>query len=222
MNQGSAGGPGGGGQSLFQSSQVAQFFPTCVWIHRLARPAELNAALLGQLATIRAVEPSKAKAKGTWQSAGDLHRRPGFETLAQAAMAAGQGVVGFLQWKCEGLEITNLWANINFEAYAHHQHNHPNNHLSGVYYAKAAPGAGDIIFYDPRPQAHLMEPAVVAYTPPTVAMHRFKPEEGLLLLFPSWLEHSVDPNLSGQERVSLAFNFTLRGRIGLESGEVVL
>lgn len=222
MQQQAAGGAPPQDRQLFQSTEVAQLFPSCLWIHRLAAAPALNAVLLREIEAVRQVEPSRAKAKGTWQSAGDLHRRPAFRPLAEAAMAAARGVVGFLRWKHEGLEITNLWANINYEAYAHHHHHHPNNHVSGVYYAKAAPGAGDIVFHDPRPQAHLMEPAVTAYTPATSAKHSFKPEEGLMLLFPSWLEHSVDPNESGRERVSFAFNLTLRGRIGLESGEVTL
>ncbi len=211
-----------GQPSPFLATEVAQLFPTCIWLHRLNDAAALNAALLAALAPIRANEPSRAKAEGTWQSAGDLHRRPPFAHLAQAMMTASQGVTSFLQWRFEGLEITNLWANINFGHYAHHLHHHPNNHISGVYYAKAAEGAGDILFYDPRPQAHLMEPDVKVFNPANSAMHRFKPEEGLMLLFPSWLEHSVEPNLSGEERVSLAFNVTLRGRIGRESGEVLL
>lgn len=211
-----------GQTSPFLATEVAQLFPTCVWLHRLHDAAALNHALLAALAPIRASEPSRAKAEGTWQSAGDLHRRPPFAPLAQAAMVAAQGVSNFLQWRFEGLEITNLWANVNFGHYAHHNHHHPNNHVSGVYYAKAAAGAGDILFYDPRPQAHLMEPDVATFTPANSAKHRFTPEEGLMLLFPSWLEHSVEPNLSGEERVSLAFNLTLRGRIGRESGEVQL
>ena len=35
---------------------------------------------------------------------------------------------------------------------------------------------------------------------------RIKPEEGMLVLFPSWLTHSVDPNMSSDERVVISFN----------------
>ncbi len=207
--------------SPFLATEVAHLFPTCVWLHRLSGAAELNRRLQAALTPLRA-EPSRAKGAGTWQSRGDLHRQPGFEALAKAALTAGRGVCSFLRWRYEGLEITNLWANVNFDDYGHHYHHHPNNHLSGVYYLEAAPGAGDILFYDPRPQAHVMEPDVEAFTPATSGKHRYTAEPGLMLLFPSWLEHSVEPNQSGRERISLAFNLTLRGRIGRESGEVIL
>ena len=36
-----------------------------------------------------------------------------------------------------------------------------------------------------------------------------KPEDGLLVLFPSYLEHSVNPNLSNSKRIVISFNITL-------------
>lgn len=209
-------------QSQFLRSEVVHLFPTCVWCHWLVAADRMNCRILDSLESVRAVEPSRSKAEGAWQSAGDLHRREAFAPLAKAMLAAAGRVAGFLRWQCEGLEITNLWANMNFGKHAHHQHTHPNNHISGVYYAQAEERCGDILFYDPRPQAHLMEPQIAEFTPPTMGQYRFKPEAGMMLLFPSWLEHSVEPNLSGRPRVSLAFNVVLRGRIGRESGEAVL
>ena len=32
------------------------------------------------------------------------------------------------------------------------------------------------------------------------------PRSGLLILFPSFLPHSVNPNLSEEERISISFN----------------
>ncbi len=34
---------------------------------------------------------------------------------------------------------------------------------------------------------------------------------GTLLLFPAWLAHSVDPNESAEERVSVSFNMMFPG-----------
>ena len=36
-----------------------------------------------------------------------------------------------------------------------------------------------------------------------------KPEEKLLIVFPSWLPHSVEPNDIDEERISLSFNYIL-------------
>ena len=40
----------------------------------------------------------------------------------------------------------------------------------------------------------------------------YKSHDGLLLIFPSWLQHSVQPNRSNDFRVSLAFNMGYRSK----------
>ena len=35
---------------------------------------------------------------------------------------------------------------------------------------------------------------------------RFDPEVGMMLVFPSWLQHFVDPFFGENERISIAFN----------------
>ncbi|MEM7467528.1 MAG: putative 2OG-Fe(II) oxygenase [Pseudomonadota bacterium] len=34
-----------------------------------------------------------------------------------------------------------------------------------------------------------------------------EPKEGMMLIFPSYLTHMVEPHLSDDERISLSFNF---------------
>ena len=35
------------------------------------------------------------------------------------------------------------------------------------------------------------------------------PKENMLLVFPSWVPHAVETNLSDEDRISLSFNFIL-------------
>ena len=37
-----------------------------------------------------------------------------------------------------------------------------------------------------------------------------EPKENLLIVFPSWVLHAVETNLSDEERISLSFNFDLK------------
>ena len=37
-------------------------------------------------------------------------------------------------------------------------------------------------------------------------MYRIEPKENMLLYFPGWLEHEVEPNNSNEERISISFN----------------
>ncbi|MFQ5936552.1 MAG: tetratricopeptide repeat protein [Acidiferrobacterales bacterium] len=84
-------------------------------------------------------------------------------------------------------------------------HNHPGGWVSGVYYAKlptvvdssAAEHAGWIEFGRPPEEFH------GGARPPVKLI---KPQEGLLLLFPSYLYHQTVPYQSDEERVSIAFD----------------
>lgn len=40
-------------------------------------------------------------------------------------------------------------------------------------------------------------------------------------MFPSWLEHSVEPNESGADRLSFNFNIMLKRDIGFEPGKII-
>jgi uncharacterized protein (TIGR02466 family) len=42
------------------------------------------------------------------------------------------------------------------------------------------------------------------------AIAKIRPEEGKLLLFPSYLHHGVDENLSEEERIVISFNVIVR------------
>lgn len=135
-----------------------------------------------------------------------------------AIVGALTGVVDFLEIKHQGLVITNCWANISRRGASHHHNTHPNNLLSGVYYVRVPENAARIVFEDPRPQAHIMIPAYKCYTQQNAAQHPFDVAEGQMLVFPSWLSHSVEEHESEEERTSIAFNCVPNGRLGYESG----
>ena len=78
--------------------------------------------------------------------------------------------------------------------------------LSGVYYPSVPDNSGEIVFTDPRIQAYIITLPVSRKTGFTSRQIRRTPSEGEFILFPSWLEHSVEMNKSDKERVSVAFN----------------
>jgi uncharacterized protein (TIGR02466 family) len=103
-------------------------------------------------------------------------------------------------------EITGLWVNVAAPGGAVRMHHHPNNFLSGVYYVQVQEGADSINFHDPRPQAAVVRPPVTELTAYNTDQVVVRAEEGDLLIFPSWLPHSVDPNRSDRARISASFN----------------
>ena len=108
------------------------------------------------------------------------------------------------------LVIKECWANVN-ERYAYNQpHTHANALLSGAYYVQVPPGhCGHLVLIDPRSQPWVLQPEYAERNIANTPMQRLPPEAGRLVVFPSWLEHSVEQNLSGGERVSMSFNVDL-------------
>ena len=207
---------------MFSKAEILQLFPTCVWRYELADAGRLNAELTAVLDEIRASTPSRGKNPGSWQSPGDLHSRAEFRELTEAIVQALERVMDYLQIKHKGLTITNCWANVTKDGASHHAHSHPNNLLSGVYYVSAPENSAKIVFEDPRPQAHVMIPAYKSYTPQNTARQPFEAAEGVMLIFPSWLEHLVEEHKCERERISIAFNAVPKGRLGYESGQLDL
>ena len=117
------------------------------------------------------------------------------------------GIRGNLSWTLIG------WYNTNRYGDHHAPHTHPRSYLSGTYYVQVPPppaslgdpGArpGSISFYDPRAAANM----VTAGTESDArAAHTVLPSAGLLMMWPSGLQHYVHPNLSQENRVSISFN----------------
>ncbi len=85
----------------------------------------------------------------------------------------------------------------------------------GVYYVQASSESGRIFFTDPRTRAQVLQPHLDPNQPrlqDAWSEVYFQPIEGRLVLFPAWLVHEVEPNMSDAEgpdadRISVSFNF---------------
>jgi uncharacterized protein (TIGR02466 family) len=191
-------------------SDVLSLFPTLVWKFDLEPEARrsVNAKILEALETLRPSpdEPASARAPRGWQSHQELHTRPELSELAACIQEAAAAILRFLRVGYDACEITGCWVNCNPPGASHRMHSHPNNYLSGVYYVRVGPGADTINFHDPRVQTGIIRPPVTELTAATTDQVVVKVTTGTLLLFPAYLQHSVDANESGEERISVSFN----------------
>ena len=99
------------------------------------------------------------------------------------------------------------WLNINssFDWNEVHSHQDDGVLLSGVYYAKVPENSGNIRLYDPRTN-HSKNLYDKYYNEGKGNYLTVAPKDQMLLFFPPWLPHMVEPNLSGTERISVGFN----------------
>jgi uncharacterized protein (TIGR02466 family) len=190
-----------------QASDVIPMFPSLVW--KISLEPELrdviDARILGTLDELRRHLPALEAGRG-WQSEQTLHEREEFRELASCALQGARSILRFLRIGVEAIEITGCWATVLAKGAVHKAHSHPNNYLSGVYYLRVHPGADTISFHDPRRQAHVIRPPVIELTAENTDQVVVRVTNGTLLMFPSYLEHSVDGNASGEERISVSFN----------------
>ena len=113
-------------------------------------------------------------------------RLPGIEAVLKFARSQA----GRLLEIAPGSLRCGFWLNAMEPAQSTSRHSHDENNelLSGVYYVTAPRDSGDVVFHDDGSKT------------------RICPLAGLMLLFPPDLPHSVEPNMSDDLRLSIAFN----------------
>lgn len=96
------------------------------------------------------------------------------------------------------------WININPQGSFNIRHSHTNTNfiMCGVYYVKCNEDSGKIRFWDPR--GHYPSMMNDPWSGSQVHIHHPKTNE--VILFPNWIEHDVSPNMSTEDRISIAFN----------------
>jgi len=108
------------------------------------------------------------------------------------------------------LQIKNLWININRYKDFNSLHNHPFSIFSGAFYIKTPNNCGNIVFKNEYEIENFLTKDMVSEENIYNSSSWFLPvKENVLYIFPSWLKHYVEPNLSKEDRISISFNINL-------------
>jgi hypothetical protein len=108
--------------------------------------------------------------------------------------------IEFYEIKPAGNFIINYWANVNEPQSRNVVHNHNNAIFSGTYYLQAE-GTGDLRFSNPANLIGCCNP-----DSPFTHDFSFTPNDGDLVLWPSWMPHEVETNFSNKQRINIAFD----------------
>ena len=113
--------------------------------------------------------------------------------------------------------ITQSWLNITKPDEHHQVHNHQNSIVSGVFYVSTVED-DKIYFYDNDGLTkNRIEFENKGFNIWNSSSWFFTIEKNDLILFPSWMTHSVEPNPNATgDRISLAFNVFAKGMRGGE------
>jgi uncharacterized protein (TIGR02466 family) len=147
-----------------------------------------------------------------WHSQTNMHEMPQFKPLVDGLFKM-QHEIFKQEWLDRQPRLGNMWANINYKGGYNKPHIHPNSLFSGVYYVQAEPNCGKIVLYDPRPGIQSNMPARINGQPPEHLWREVHLDAKVnrIIMFPSWLWHSVEPNESNNIRISVSFNFIQDG-----------
>ena len=104
-------------------------------------------------------------------------------------------------------KLENYWVNINGPGRFNKAHLHPNSVFTGVYYVKAEKNCGNITFHNSSDKEFTLQTYVDKPNQFSMTNVNYEPVVGRVIIFPSWLQHSVDSNMSNTDRISISFQF---------------
>jgi uncharacterized protein (TIGR02466 family) len=108
--------------------------------------------------------------------------------------------------------LSRMWANVMGPGAHHGMHLHPLSVVSGTVYVNCPKNSSALVFEDPRLSLFMNRPALNENTKPRQKNFlKVQPKAGDVILFESWLRHEVPTHLDKENRISISFNFDLRG-----------
>ena len=189
------------------------FFSTPVWASKTENYKETNEEIYNYIKKLQTEDNDriiKSNVKGWHSKDFDLKNSVVIKFINLISPNINQ-VIKDMQWdiNSQTVKITSMWSIINTGGASNARHHHGNSAISAAYYVRAPKNCGEIVFYDPRPAPVFSHPRASGPNAFNAMVNSINPIEGGLVLFPSYLDHSVNPNLSNEERIVVSFNISL-------------
>ena len=113
--------------------------------------------------------------------------------------------------------VTQSWTNCTKGEEFHHLHSHANSYLSGVIFIESNQH-DKIEFESPIYYNQMLKTYPSEFHQYNSPSWWLPAEKNSLLIFPSWLKHQVPVTNRDTDRISLAFNSFLKGKLGDSRG----
>ena len=194
-------------------SDLNLIFSTPVWTSIIPNHKQVNEKMFSYIKSIQSADPNgkiKSNINGWHSQYFNLEdEEPKF--FINSISTTLSESFNDMDWdlKKSEIKITSMWSIINLKNASNARHIHPNNYISAAYYVKSPENSGDIVFHDPRSVTTFRYPKISERNTLNSNVFSIKPKEGLLVLFPSYLYHSVDFNRTEEERIVISFNINL-------------
>lgn len=186
--------------------QSYDLFPTRIWQARLDALQPRLTEWISWVLALRAASPAPAGRtnRNGWNSREmDVLERPVWAPLRQAVHAACAAALAEMGRGEQAFQLQS-WVNLHDRGGFNFLHMHEASLLSGSFYLKVPAGSGALCFRDPRPG--VTHGVIKGSVPNGHADVQLRPGNGLLVLFPCWMEHYVEPHDADEPRICIAFN----------------
>lgn len=100
--------------------------------------------------------------------------------------------------------MAHSWFNITKNGGGQEWHAHTDSIISGTYYYKTTGKEGRIGFKNSSP---FTKNGIFPSGSRTPERQYIEVNEGMLILFPGWLDHQVEVNTTNNDRITIAFNY---------------
>ena len=137
--------------------------------------------------------------RGGWQS--DLQKP---DVVFEPLVKEIDNVCKTINLGIKEIMVPQLWVNVNKRGDWNTIHQHGAYHLAGTYYVKVPKNCGQLVFRDPRPGA--MSNLFMLNRFDKGEFKKINLIDGLLMIWPSYLDHFVEPSQTDEERISISFD----------------
>ena len=187
---------------------LLQTFSTPIWIEDL----ELDLPnIINTIKTIQLNDHGRTISNmGGWQSNDlDLKMFNEHKHLVDMSNKINKAVMDICTQVDTSLQlfISNIWFNINKPHDYNIAHYHPNSAFSGIVYIQCEPNSSIYFEHDTLKNHYPFKTNSDLFADKL----QIYPSNGRLIVFPSWIKHSVPSNQSDSERISIAFNMQQKG-----------
>jgi uncharacterized protein (TIGR02466 family) len=186
--------------------QSFDIFPTRIWQARLDVLRPHFAEWTRWVLALRAASPAPAGRtnRNGWNSREmDVLEGAVWAPLRHVIHSACATVLGEMGRGAQAFQLQS-WVNLHDRGGFNFLHMHEGSLLSGSFYLEVPAGSGALTFRDPRPG--VLHSMIKGSVPNGHADIHLTPSTGLLVLFPCWMEHYVEPHEGDEPRICIAFN----------------
>ena len=195
-------------------------FPVPIYIRPIVDDEAFNLDLVEKIERLKERDPEGVEickkeyrvGYTSFFSHNQIHEDPEFAEIAGHILEHGRFFARSVGFAIDDppLNFTLMFGTINVKGSSHELHRHRNSLISGTYYVAADKSASQISFLDPKAGFRMHEPGGHdAQTPFSALEFSVRPRSGMLVMFPSYLEHSVGVHQSERPRVGITFNLDL-------------